>query len=120
MNALLTAASLALVIGVLLLAPRQGATGLLLCGALAACAGYFVACVKDDRRFLLQVFVAALLVRLLIGTTIFYFHLQEFFGGDAYTYDYLGSAVLQALRTGSSTVIERASSSEIGYGMSYF
>jgi hypothetical protein len=120
MNALLTAASLALVIGVMLLAPRQGATALLLCGALAACAGYFVACVKDDRRFLLQVFVAALLVRLLIGTTIFYFHLQEFFGGDAYTYDYLGSAVLQAWRTGSSTVIERASSSEIGYGMSYF
>ncbi|MFL6231240.1 MAG: glycosyltransferase family 39 protein [Pyrinomonadaceae bacterium] len=120
MNALLTAAALALVISVMLLAPRQGATALLLCGVLATAAGYFIARVKDDKRFLLQVFVAGLLVRMLVGTAIFYFHMQEFFGGDAYTYDFLGSAVLQAWRDGSSTVAAPGSNVDVGYGMSYF
>jgi 4-amino-4-deoxy-L-arabinose transferase-like glycosyltransferase len=120
MNALLTVAALALVVGVMLVAPKQGAAALLLCGALACVAGYFVSRAKEDKRFLLQVFVVALLVRVFIGAAIYYFQLQDFFGGDAYTYDTLGSIVLQAWRSGSSVLMGRVTESEVGYGMAYF
>jgi len=41
---------------------------------------------------LLQLFVAALLVRMLVAVAIFGFHGQDFFGGDAITYDFFGNA----------------------------
>src|SRR5215831_11972458 len=48
----------------------------------------------DDRRFLLRIFLIGFLIRVAIGTVIYIFHWQEFFGGDAMTYDFLGDAVL--------------------------
>ena len=68
----------------------------LLCALLAAVAGYFSYHSDSNGPFLLKLFVGALLVRLLIGTTIFVFHWQEFFGGDANTYDIIGLAQLNA------------------------
>ena len=43
-----------------------------------------------DGPFLLRLFVAALLARMIIGLAIFAFHGQDFFGGDAITYDFFG------------------------------
>src|SRR2546425_12790004 len=51
---------------------------------------------KVENDFLLQVFVAALLVRVIVGAVINYFQLQEFFGGDALTYDFYGFALVKA------------------------
>ena len=48
-----------------------------------------------DGPFLLRLFVAALLARIIIATVIFAFHGQNFFGGDAITYDSFGFAQLQ-------------------------
>ena len=42
--------------------------------------------------FLLRLFIAALLVRMILGTAIFVFKGQDFFGGDAITYDTYGHA----------------------------
>src|SRR5919112_156880 len=50
---------------------------------------------ESESRFLVRVFVAAALVRAAVGAFIFYFQLQDFFGGDAYTYDYLGTVLTQ-------------------------
>jgi len=47
---------------------------------------------KAHGTFLLQLFVAALLVRMLVAVAIFGFHGQDFFGGDAITYDFFGNA----------------------------
>jgi 4-amino-4-deoxy-L-arabinose transferase-like glycosyltransferase len=47
-----------------------------------------------DGAFLLRLFVAALLARMIVGLAIFCFHGQEFFGGDAITYDFFGTAQL--------------------------
>src|SRR3954463_15241909 len=47
----------------------------------------------DDRKFLMRVFIAAFLARVVMGTVIYVFHWQIFFGGDALTYDGLGNAL---------------------------
>jgi hypothetical protein len=75
-----------------------GDTGraVLLCAALAALAGLFSYRQGPNGPFLLKVFIAALLVRMILGTTIFIFHGQEFFGGDANTYDLFGFEQLKA------------------------
>ena len=58
--------------------------------------GYFVCFNKENRSFLLQLFGWGLLVRILVSTGIFIFNVQEFFGGDALTYDFYGYAQLKA------------------------
>jgi hypothetical protein len=68
----------------------------LLCIAFALTVGAIINRQPEDRLFLLRIFVSALLLRMLLGTAIFIFRGQEFFGGDALTYDFLGYAQLQA------------------------
>lgn len=73
----------------------DAAKAVLLCTALAAVAGYYSYRQGADGVFLLRLFIAALLVRMILGTAIFVFKGQEFFGGDAITYDYFGYAQLR-------------------------
>lgn len=68
----------------------------LLCAILASFAGYFAFTQPENGSFLLRLFISALLVRVLLGTAIFVFNWQEFFGGDANTYDFYGLAQLAA------------------------
>ncbi len=96
MQGLLIGLSLAVVVMVLLLAPGNGAPAMLLCAVLALGVGLAIRRGGSDGpecRFLLQLFVGALLVRVLVGTLIFAFGLQDFFGGDALTYDMQGFAM---------------------------
>jgi hypothetical protein len=95
MKSILTLAALLFSVAVLILAPGDGPVAILLCAALAGVAGFFVSHVKEEKRFLLYLFVGGLLVRLLIGTVIYYFKFQEFFGGDALTYDFFAWCVLK-------------------------
>ncbi len=68
---------------------------ILICGGFAVLAGWF-SYRQINGSFLLKIFMAALLFRLVLGTLIFVFNGQEFFGGDALTYDYIGFAQLKA------------------------
>lgn len=65
---------------------------ILLCIGLALIAGLIISRQSEDSGFLLRIFVSALLVRMILGTAIFAFRGQDFFGGDAFTYDFLGFA----------------------------
>jgi len=94
-NGLLTILALAIFVAVLAVAPADGAGATLITVPLVAVIGFMVFRITEDRKFLLRLFVAALLVRVLIGTLIYVFHLQDFFGGDAFTYDLFGNALLQ-------------------------
>lgn len=111
MNALLTLIYLALSIVIVVLVPTlvtpyvadygpisafDTAKAVLLCTSLAVGAGFFIYKREEYGTFLLRLFIAALLVRMVLGTTLFVFRLQDFFGGDAWTYDYFGWAQLQA------------------------
>jgi hypothetical protein len=107
MNALLTLLYLLLCVGIVMFVPPlvapfitdygaftvfDAAKAVLLCTALATIWGVYAYKSEVDGRFLLRLFVGGLLVRMIIGLTIFTFKGQNFFGGDAITYDYFGYA----------------------------
>jgi hypothetical protein len=95
MNAFLALSALALAVSVSLIFPEDGPAAVTLFGALALAGALVVSRHESESRFLVRVFVAAALVRAAVGAFIYYFHLQDFFGGDAYTYDYLGAVLTQ-------------------------
>lgn len=97
MKALLTVASLALGIGVAYLIPGDGAPAVLLCVVTALVAATLITRSCED-GLILQVFVAALLFRLAIAVIIYVLEMQEYFGGDALTYDDIGYTLLQHWR----------------------
>lgn len=109
MNALLTLLYLLLCVGIVIFVPPlvapfaneygiftgfDAAKAVLFCTALATVAGYYSYKRETDGPFLLRLFVAALLARMIIGLAIFSFRGQDFFGGDALTYDFFGNAQL--------------------------
>ena len=93
---LVPAFGLFLAVGVLM--PTFGAPAVVVGGMLAAAAGVLISRSQYDKSFLLNVFIAGLMARVLVGTLIFVFELQAFFGGDALTYDHLGAEMLRSWR----------------------
>src|SRR2546430_2204501 len=98
MRALLGLLALVTLIGVLLVIPAhyEAAGALILSIVLSTAVALVLVRIKPDGQFLLQLFVAALLVRVIVGTLINVFELQEFFGGDTFTYDFYGSALVKS------------------------
>ena len=68
----------------------------LLCSCLAAIAAFYTYRQREQAQFLLRIFVAGLLLRMIVAAGIYLFSGQDFFGGDALHYDYLGYAQVQA------------------------
>ncbi len=112
MNAIIGVLTLAVVVGILLFAPTLAApyegiygpvtvascaTALGLCALAAMVAGIAIKR-GEDGSYLVKLFILALLVRLAIGTVIFVSNGQDFFGGDAWTYDFFGYQQLLAWR----------------------
>ncbi len=107
MNAVLTLLYLLLCVGIVIFVPPlvvpyvsdygiftafDAAKAVLLCTALAMIFGFYTYKRDTDGPFLLRLFVAGLVTRIVIGLAIFVFRGQDFFGGDAITYDYFGNA----------------------------
>src|SRR2546426_150619 len=110
MNALLTLFYLLLCVGIVMFVPPlvvpyasdygvfttvEAAKAVLFCTALALVAGFFAYKRETDGPFLLRLFVAGLLARMIVAIAIFTLRGQDFFGGDAITYDFFGAAQLQ-------------------------
>jgi Dolichyl-phosphate-mannose-protein mannosyltransferase len=95
MNGILAFLSLALCLGIVIVLPDEGASAVLVCVVLSVIAGIVINRSKVEPSFLVKLFVGALLTRMFVGTLIYYFSLQEFFGGDALTYDILGNSLLE-------------------------
>lgn len=95
MNGLLLSLTFILFVGVMSMAPVDGAPATLLALPLASLFVWAILQIKDDRTFLFRVFAFAFLARVLVGTLIYVFHFQGFFGGDAFTYDSFGFALLK-------------------------
>ena len=107
MNAVLTLLYLLLCVGIVIFVPPlvvpyvsdygiftafDAAKAVLLCTALAMIFGFYTYKRDTDGPFLLRLFVAGLVTRIVIGLAIFAFRGQDFFGGDAITYDFYGNA----------------------------
>ena len=73
----------------------DSAQAVLLCTALVTLAGFYAYKQGAHGSFLLNLFLAAIILRMVLGTAIFIFKAQDFFGGDAITYDFYGMAQLQ-------------------------
>jgi hypothetical protein len=89
------AAALAILGVVFWFAPNEGGPAIMLLLPLVALVSFIIYRLDHDRKFLLRLFLSAVLVRVLIGTFIYIFHMQTFFGGDAFTFDVFGWAQLK-------------------------
>ncbi|HEY0098911.1 MAG TPA: glycosyltransferase family 39 protein, partial [Pyrinomonadaceae bacterium] len=116
MNAALAILFLIVGAGIALFVPKYGGAAILFGTALASLCGYAILRSKVDRSFLIQLFVAALLIRMIVGTAIFAFQLQEFFGGDALSYDIYGWDVLLWWRGDAELVV---TDDTVVWGMPY-
>jgi len=92
---------------------------ILLCTVFAVLAGWYAYRQEPHGAFLLQIFILALLIRLIVASLIFANYGQEFFGGDAFTYDFLGQTQLQAW-SGDSYALVLLRNRMSGWGMGYF
>src|SRR5436305_7963954 len=102
MNALLLFVALVMLGAVMLVAPPDGGPAILVALPLALVAGWCIYKPKIDRRFLVRLFAAGLLARIFVGTMIYVFHQQTFFGGDALTFDTFGFALMKTWEGDSS------------------
>lgn len=67
-----------------------------LCAIVALIAGFIISRTPEHGAYLVKLFMFALIVRIVLGSAIFVFNAQEFFGGDANTYDFYGFQQLAA------------------------
>lgn len=77
----------------------------------------------DESNFLVNIFLLALIARILFGTLLHFFELRDFFGGDAFTYDFFGNRLVEIWSGQTSTndwlsqIAMKTSGS--GWGMTY-
>jgi hypothetical protein len=86
----------------------------LFCGVAALIAGLIIRRTSTHGSFLLKLFLLAMLLRMVIGTAIFVFNGQDFFGGDAWTYDYYG--LQQTLAWGGDRLAAKEVTQFVGVG----
>lgn len=96
MNILLIALALAICGGVIFLNPVDAPGAFAMCAVVSLPTAIILIRNRTDKTFLLRLFLIALLARILLGTVIFMAHLEEFFGGDANTYDVFGQSLVEA------------------------
>jgi len=119
MNGLLTILSLLVFISIILFVPNDGASAVLSCVVTGLAAGVLISRVGHDRTFLLQLFGASLLLRVVVGLCIYLLELQTFFGGDAVTYDEIGYTLLRSWQ-GQGTYSGVSEDGTVVWGMPYF
>src|SRR5688572_9304723 len=96
MNILLICLILAVCGGAIFLNPSQAPGALTFCALACLPTLIVLARTREEKTFLMRLFVVALLVRIIIATVIFTANLEEFFGGDANTYDIFGQSLVEA------------------------
>jgi hypothetical protein len=96
MNTILIALTLLVGGAVLYLIPGYGSGALAFCAAVSVPTVYVLARTGDEKRFLLRLFILALLTRIIIASIIYLGNMQEFFGGDANTYHLFGQSLNQS------------------------
>ena len=121
MNAFI--AAWALLLGVIISLTIEGGALAVLCGIVfAGVAGAIIRTVDVERSFLIRLFAVGVLARVVVGAIINGFKLQEFFGGDAFTYDIIGDALTRSWGGESTYMLlidELVNNGATGWGMFY-
>jgi Dolichyl-phosphate-mannose-protein mannosyltransferase len=96
MNTLIVAAILAIFGGVMFIRPEEGPGALAVCVVTSIPTVIILARTPEQRTFLMRLFMIAVIVRIILAMVIFVGHMEEFFGGDANTYDIFGQSLVAA------------------------
>jgi hypothetical protein len=96
MNILLIGLTLLICSAVIFIKPAEGPGALAMCAAVSVPTLFILARARHDKTFLLRLFLLGVLARIIVGSIIFTAHLEEFFGGDANTYDVFGQSLVQS------------------------
>ena len=96
MNILIIALILSIFGGVIFVRPDEGPGALALCVLVSAPTIIILARTPEQRSFLMRLFLIAVMVRVVLATAIYVGHMEEFFGGDANTYDIFGQSLVQS------------------------
>ena len=124
MERFLTGICVLLAIGIVLLVDFPDSIfALSLVAVLSSLALFVFRSYTDDKKFVTNVFLAALIARMGFGLLVHVFELRDFFGGDANTYDYRGMHLLNYL-TGQAPVLHYSTARALsltgsGWGMVY-
>lgn len=96
MNILIIGLTL-LICGVtIFLKPEEAPGALTMCALVSLPTVFILARTRDDKTFLLRLFLLGVLARIIVGTIINVGNLEEFFGGDANTYHIFGASLVQS------------------------
>lgn len=96
MNILIIAVTLFVCGGAIFIKPGEAPGALAMCALVAAPTIIILAREPEQRTFLMRLFLLAVLVRIILAVVIFTGHMEDFFGGDANTYDIFGQSLRQA------------------------
>jgi Dolichyl-phosphate-mannose-protein mannosyltransferase len=98
MNIVIIGVLLAVCAGVISITPIEGPGALAVCAFVSLPTILILARSGNEKTFLLRLFLVAVMVRIILATVIFKGHMEDFFGGDATTYDLYGQSLVQAWR----------------------
>ncbi len=94
MNVLIIASILAIFGGVVFVRPEEGPGALAMCVLASVPTIIILARAPEQRTFLMRLFLIAVVIRIVLAMVIFVGHMEEFFGGDANTYDIFGQSLV--------------------------
>src|SRR5215213_10064326 len=96
MNIVIIGLMLAVCVGVISVQPVEGPSALVALAVVSLPTLFVLARSGQEKTFLLRVFLVAVMARIVIGTIIFAGHMEDFFGGDANTYDIFGQSLVES------------------------
>ena len=96
MNILLIGLTLLICGVVIFLKPDDAPGALAMCAFVSLPTIIILARTRQDKTFLMRLFLLGVLVRIIVGTIIYVGNMEEFFGGDANTYHIFGASLVQS------------------------
>src|ERR1044071_1354306 len=82
--------------GTIFIRPTEAPAALAMCALASMPTIIILARTPEQRSFLMRLFILALLLRIVLATVIYVGHMEDFFGGDANTYDIFGQSLLES------------------------
>src|SRR5262245_13719896 len=95
MNTIIIGLLMALCVALVWLMPVDAPGALVMCAVVSAPTILILARINDEKTFLFRMFLIGLMVRIILAAIINMGHMEEFFGGDANTYDIFGRSLLE-------------------------
>ena len=95
MNTLIIGLLLVICSALVWLQPTMAPGALVMCAVASAPTIFLLARIRGEKTFLFRLFLVGLLVRIVLASVIYMGRMEEFFGGDANTYDIFGQSLRQ-------------------------